>query len=248
MSDTGDAELRARLSRLAEVELAPMVPGWRTLLPQIVVSGILPVVAYALLRPHVPSDAIGLMVVSVFPIAQMAWDRFYHGRRDPISILILIAILLGVVLGLTLNGNTLLLKIRQSAFTGLFGVACLVSMAFPRPLMFLLGREFASGGDPEKRAAFSARWHLPTMPRRFRTVTLVWAVGLMCETTAQTVMALGLPTQTFLVLNQIVSGAFLGALLAYSVVATRRGERYAEEMLERLGGAVAPPPDLPAVA
>ncbi|HEX7353292.1 MAG TPA: VC0807 family protein [Mycobacteriales bacterium] len=247
MSDTGDAELRARLSELAEVELAPMVPGWRTLLPQIVISGILPVVAYALLRPHVPSDAIGLMIVSVFPVAQIAWDRFHHGRRDPISILILIAILLGVVLGLTLNGNTLLLKIRQSAFTGLFGVACLVSMVFPRPLMFWLGREFASGGDPQKRAAFSARWHLPTMPRRFRTVTLVWAIGLMAETTAQVLMALGLSTQTFLVLNQIVSGAFLGSLLAYSVFATRRGERYAEALLEQLGGAL-PPAGLPAVA
>ncbi|MGH3744075.1 MAG: VC0807 family protein [Mycobacteriales bacterium] len=247
MSDTGDAELRARLSRLAEVELAPMVPGWRTLLPQIVVSGILPVIAYALLRPHVPSDAIGLMIVSVFPVAQIAWDRFHHGRRDPISIIILIAIALGVVLGLTLNGNTLLLKIRQSAFTGLFGLACLVSLLFPRPLMFLLGREFASGGDKDKRAAFSARWHLPTMPRRFRTVTLVWAVGLMAETTAQTVMALALSTQTFLVLNQIVSGAFLGSLLVYSIVATRRGERYAEDLLEELGGAL-PAQELPAVA
>jgi len=248
MSDTGDAELRARLSRLAEIELAPMVPGWRTLLPQIAVSGILPVVAYALLRPHVPSDASGLMIVSVFPVAQIAWDRLHHGRRDPISIIILVAILLGVVLGLTLNGSTLLLKIRQSAFTGLFGLACLGSMVFRRPLMFLLAREFASGGDPEKREAFSARWYLPTMPRRFRIVTLVWAVGLMAETSAQTLMALGLSTQTFLVLNQVVSGVFLGSLIAYSVVATRRGERYADALLERLGGAVPAVPAHPVAA
>lgn len=240
MSESGDVDLRTRLTEMSSVELEPMVPGWRTLLPQIVVSGIIPVAVYALIRPHVPSDAVGLMIVSVFPVAQICWDRFHHGRRDPISVLILVAIALGVVLGLTLNGNTLLLKIRQSAFTGLFGLACLLSLLFPRPLMFLLAREFATGGDPVKRAAFAGRWYLPTMPRRFRIVTLVWGIGLVAETTAQTVMALRLPTQTFLVLNQVVSGAFLGSLLAYSFVATRRGERYAEELLEDLGGALEP--------
>lgn len=247
MSESGDIELRTRLTEMSSVELEPMVPGWRTLLPQIVVSGIVPVAVYALIRPHVPSDAIGLMIVSVFPVAQICWDRFHHGRRDPISILILVAIALGVVLGLTMNGNTLLLKIRQSAFTGLFGLACLVSLAFPRPLMFLLGREFATGGDPVKRQAFAGRWYLPTMPRRFRIVTLVWGIGLAGETTAQTVMALDLPTQTFLVLNQIVSGAFLGGLFVYSIISTRRGERYAEELLESLGGAL-PEPASPAAA
>lgn len=248
MSDSGDADLRARLSQLAEVELAPMVPSWRTLLPQIVFSGILPVVAYHFIRPHVGSDAIGLSIVSAFPVAQIAYDRIRHGRNDPVAFIILFAIVIGVVAGLAFHGSTLLLKIRQSAFTGLFGLACLVSLLFPRPLMFVLAREFASGGDAEKRAAFSARWHLPTMPRRFRTVTLVWAVGLIAETSAQTVMALGLSTQTFLVLNQIVSGAFLGTLIAYSVVATRRGERYAESLLEQLGGAIAGPAEPPAAA
>jgi hypothetical protein len=46
-----------------------------------------------------------------------------------------------------------LLKIRESLVTGLFGIACLISLSslsMRRPLMFYLGRSFATSGDPEK--------------------------------------------------------------------------------------------------
>jgi hypothetical protein len=224
---------------VADLEMEPMVPGFRQLLPQIVVSGILPVIGYALLHPHISSDAVALSIVSVFPVGQILWDRARHGRRDPVSIIILAAIVIGVFTGLVLHGGTLILKIRQSSFTGLFGLACLVSLGLRRPLMFVLARDFATGGDPTKRQAFDGQWQVPSMPRRFRFVTAVWGVGLVIECALQVSCALALPTQAYLVVGQVISWGFLAALITFSVVTTRRGEAYALELLEELGGAVA---------
>src|SRR5437660_1716170 len=46
-----------------------MVPSLGRLAPQLVVAGVLPVVGYSLLRPHVGSDAVALAAVMVFPVA-----------------------------------------------------------------------------------------------------------------------------------------------------------------------------------
>ena len=39
-----------------------MVPNLRTLAPQLLIAGVFPVIGYALLRPHVSSDATALAV------------------------------------------------------------------------------------------------------------------------------------------------------------------------------------------
>src|ERR1035441_1444854 len=39
------------------------------------------------------------------------------------------------------------LKVRDSAFTALFGVACLGSLAASRPMMFVIGRSLSAGDD-----------------------------------------------------------------------------------------------------
>lgn len=239
-------DLRARLVAARDLEIAPMVPGWRQLTPQLLFSGALPVLVYALLRPHVSSDAIALSAVTVFPFAQIGWDRVRHGRSDPVSLLILAALVVGVVGALTLHGSTLLLKIRESAFTGLFGLTCLGSLLTRRPLMFTMAKAFASEGDPVTSAAFDQRWQLPTVPRRFRLVTLVWGVGLVVETALRVVLALSLSTGIFLVVGQLVGLLVLAGLITYSVVATRRAETYLEKLLLHIDGA--PPAVIPTAA
>ncbi len=158
-----------------------MMPGLRSIVPQILIAGVLPVVGYALLRPHVPSDAVALAAVAVFPVTEVLAERLWHGRYDPIGIISLIGIGGGLVGALALNGDPLLLKIKESLVTGLFGVACLISLSTRRPLMFYLGRSFATGGDPEKTKEFDKRWDMPTVPRRFRFSTAVWGTTLVGE-------------------------------------------------------------------
>ena len=213
-----------------------MVPGLRRLAPNLVVAGVFPVIGYALLRPHVSSDATALAIVLAFPVAEIAFERWRERRFEPIGVIALIGITLGLIGAVAFNGDATLLKVRESVITGVFGLVCLISLAAPRPAMFYMGRLFATGADPARMAEFNEIWDLPTVPRRFRVVTAVWGVGLVGEAVFRTVLALSIPTETFLVVSQIVNWAVLGGLLWFSFAANRAGERDVVALLEGTDG------------
>jgi hypothetical protein len=209
-----------------------MVPSLRLLAPNLIVAGVLPVVAYALLRPHLPSDATALAIVMIFPVAEIVFERTRRGRFDPIGVIALVGIGLGLIGAVVFNGNATLLKVRESLITGVFGVICLLSLAAERPAMFYMGRMFATGGDPTRTAEFDEVWMLPTVPRRFRMVTAVWGIGLTAEAVFRLLLALSIPTQSFLIISQIVNWGVLGGLLWFSFAAQRSGEQQVVAMLE----------------
>ncbi|MGI8793141.1 MAG: hypothetical protein ACR2H3_08195 [Acidimicrobiales bacterium] len=49
----------------AAIEARHMVPSLRLIAPKILIAGVVPLVGYALLRPHVSSDAVALGAVMV---------------------------------------------------------------------------------------------------------------------------------------------------------------------------------------
>jgi hypothetical protein len=55
-----------------------------------------------------------------------------------------------------------------------FGIACLVSLATKRPLMFFVARSLATGGDTDRIAAWDARLVLPAFRKVMRRLTAVW--------------------------------------------------------------------------
>jgi hypothetical protein len=209
-----------------------MVPSLRLLAPNLIVAGVFPVVGYALLRPHVASDATALAIVLIFPVAEVIVERLRRGRFEPIGIIALIGITLGIIGAVAFNGDATLLKVRESIITGIFGVICLASLFGRRPAMFYMGRMFATGGDAQRMAEFNEVWDLPTVPRRFRLVTAVWGVGLVGEAVFRTVLALSIPTESFLVISQIVNWTVLGGLMWFSVASSRAGERRVVALLE----------------
>ena len=204
-----------------------MVPSLGRLAPQLVVAGVLPVVGYSLLRPHVGSDAVALAAVMVFPVAEIAFERLRHGRFEPIGMIALIGIVLGLVGAVALHGSATLLKVRESLLTGLFGAVCLGSLAAKRPGMFYLGRSFATGDDPAQVEEFNSIWELPGAARRFRVVTAVWGVGLVGEAVVRFALAFTVSTQRFLEISPVLNWGVIGALLWYTTVSVRAGERQA---------------------
>jgi hypothetical protein len=227
-----DVEARAELARA-------MVPDLKQLAPKLLVAAVLPLVAYQLLRPHVRSDATALAAVMVFPIADVLLERRRHGRFEPIGIIALLGIGFGLLGAAVSGGDALLLKLRESVLLAVFGVACLASLAARRPMMFHLGRAFATAGDAEKAATFEQLWEQPGAPRRFRRTTAVWGVGLLSETTVRTILALSLPTSTFLAIAPVLGFGVTGGLIAFSVRAIRAGT--AEAVAELSPGPAAAP-------
>jgi hypothetical protein len=204
---------------------AAMMPSVRRLAPQLVIAGVLPLVGYVLLRPHVGSDATALAAVMVFPLLDIVIERHRHGRFEPIGIISLIGIAVGIIGAVVFHGNATLLKVRESLVTGLFGVVCLGSLAARRPTMYYLGRAFATGGDPEAVREFDTIWDLPGVPGRFRLITAVWGVSFVGEAVVRTVLAVSMPTRTFLIATPIINWGVLGALLWFTAAYRRRGEQ-----------------------
>jgi uncharacterized membrane protein len=201
-----------------------MIPSWRRLAPKIVVAGVLPVIGYSLLRPHVGSDATALAAVTLFPLTDIAIERLRHGRFEPIGLIALVGIVIGLTGAVALHGNDTLLKLRESVVTGAFGVVCLASLFWARPVMFYLAKAFVTAAEPEQGPAFDATWERPGVPGRFRLVTAVWAVGFIGEAVIRTVLALTLPTGRFLAIAPVVGWIVVGSLIAYSTRVVRAGE------------------------
>jgi hypothetical protein len=217
----------AGAARSPDFDAGTMVPSVRRMVPQIFIAGVMPVIGYSLLRPHVGSDATALAAVMVFPLFDIALERHRHGGFEPIGIIALIGIVVGIIGALVFNGNATLLKVRESMLTGLFGAVCLGSLLAPRPAMYFLGRAFATGGDPEKVAEFEPVWFEPGAARRFKIVTAVWGVGLLGEAVLRTVLAVTISTQRFLEIAPVIGWITIGGLLWYTTRATRAGEREA---------------------
>jgi len=204
-----------------------MVPSLREIAPKILLAGLLPFIGYSALRPRVHSDATALAVVMVFPLADIVIERIRRGRFEPIGMIALFGIVLGLVGAVVFHGNAMLLKLRESVFTGAFGFVCLASLLAARPAMFYLARAFATGGEPNAIEDFNSIWHRPGAARRFKKVTAVWVVGLLAEAVVRTILAYQLPTSQFLAVTPPLGWGVIGLLVWYSIRQRRAGEAQA---------------------
>jgi hypothetical protein len=149
----------------ARAPVITSVPAHRRLVVpivwDIVLNAIIPLACYVIAKSVFSiTEFRALIVATAFPFLKSVYDFSRHREVDPVAVLVLLGILTSIAV-LFLGGDPRILLIRESFFTGAFGIACLVSLAFPRPLMFYFGRHFMAGDDAERRRAFDARWQLP---------------------------------------------------------------------------------------
>jgi len=219
----------------AEPVWEPGAPSLRNMAPSMIGGAAVPLAVYFLVRPHVRSDATALIIAGIFPAVWVVIQWLRERRIDPIGMITLFGFLAGVGASELLGGNALVLKVRDSAFTALFGIACLISLASRRPMMFHIGKALSAGTDPRRQAAYDELWELPPAPGVFRRITVMWAVGLMAEAAARVLLALALPTGVFLAVSPAVFGVTFAVLFGVTVVYSRRARRLGEEMLADTG-------------
>ena len=168
-------------------------------------------------RAFAASELDALVWATVFPVLMSLFGLARRRELDPVAILVLLGIITSIA-AVLLGGDPRVLLVRESLFTGVFGVFCLVSLLFPRPIMFYFGRYFLAGPDPEKRRQFDDGWQRPRVRRAHRLITLVWGLVYAGEFSVRTAMAFTLPAPVVLV----VSPLLLGAATIFTVVWTFR--------------------------
>lgn len=195
------------------------------LAPSIVVNAALPVIAYGQLTDRGWSPTSALLASSVFPIAATVFSLARSRALDGLGLVSLALIVVGVA-GSLLSGNPRFLLIKELALNGIFGLIFAGSLFFPRPLAFFFGRQFATGGDPERVVAWNAYWVYPQFRRVQYTITIVWAVVLVTEAIVRVALVFVLPVSTFVWLSPMIFyGALIGTMVwMFAYVQRTRGE------------------------
>ena len=209
----------------------PGAPSLRAFAPSILGGAVVPLTVYYVARHHVSSDQQALVIAGFFPVAWIVLQWFRTRRLDPIGAVVLVGFVVGVTVSELLGGSAFVLKVRDSAFTVAFGLACLASLRARRPLMFHIGKTMSAGDDARRRAAYDELWDIDQARRVFRIITVCWGVRLIAEASARIALAAVLPTGAFLAVSPALAFASVGGLFAFTGYYSARARRLGEEEL-----------------
>lgn len=93
-----------------------------------------PVAAYALVRPLVSSDALGLGIATAIPIVYSGVLAVARRRIDPLAVLSAAGFSLACAVSVLAGGSSLPIKLHEALITFAVGLALLVAVLIRRPL------------------------------------------------------------------------------------------------------------------
>ncbi|MGP4097850.1 VC0807 family protein [Nonomuraea sp. KM90] len=179
-----------------------------------VLNGLVPLAAYALVRPYAGSDATALAIAAGIPVACTAAVFAARRRIDPIGVVALLGYGVALLALLLSGGNPLVLKLHEAVLTGPLGVAGLVSVVVGRPLYLVVLRRVA-----RRNPAAAAMLRRPDIRRVAAVLTTILGGTLAIHALVMLVLAVRLPTGTYLAVARPIGWALLaggvGILLWY---------------------------------
>jgi hypothetical protein len=203
-------------------------PDLRAMLPDLLIDGALPAIAYQILSRHGVADVPALTAGAIFPAANIIRKFIVTRSLDLIGAIVLIFLTIGVI-GSLLSGNVLFVLIKESFITGLVGLLFLSSLLWQRPIIFYIARQFVAGEDPERLAWWNKRWEFPRFRRVMRVMTSVWGLGYLIEALVRVAIALTFAPGTVVIVSPILAiGTTVGLILW-----TRRYGKQAQERADR---------------
>ncbi|MWA07543.1 hypothetical protein F8568_045935 [Actinomadura sp. LD22] len=189
----------------------------RTLLPSLALNGVVPLLAYLLLRPHLSGDAAALAIAMAIPVActlaVFAWRR----RVDAIGVIAAVTFGIALIAVLVSGGNTFVLKMQEAVLTGPVGLLFLGSAAVRRPLLLVAAQLLARRKPQPPQPQADAQ-------RRQASIVLTTIMGatFLVHALVLTLLAVMLSTAQVLAVSRLVGLAIIGIGLA--VVLGYRGK------------------------
>lgn len=175
-----------------------------------------PVAAYQILTASGVAMTEALIVAAVFPLVAVLLDATRARRLNLFGALALGAVAFGLA-GTVVFRDPRFLLVKDSAVTGVLGLACLGSLLASRPMMFVLGRQLIGGGNPEKLAAYDAQWQSASFRSGVRRVTLVWGAALVGEASLRVALSFVLAPAALLAISPLLALGTFGPLALWTL-------------------------------
>ena len=185
---------------------------------------VLPFLAIVVLLHNGVAPLAAYAAASLFPAASVVASWAAQRRFDPIGLAVLVG-LAGALLTALLTGDPRFALLRAAPAFALFGLACLVSLATKRPLMFFVARALATAGDADRIAAWNERLALPAFRHVMRRLTAAWGAGTLLEAVLGVAVAFLLPASVAAIAEPMTAFAIIGALLAWTRSTQRRARK-----------------------
>jgi len=216
--DDAESQNTSDYPRDADDGWEPGPPRLRAIAPSAIGGAGVPLAVYYLVRSHVGGDAVALAIAGIPAALWVSLQWIRRRRIDPIGAIVLSGFVVGLIVSSALGGNAFVLKVRDSAFTFLFGVASLVSARFARrPLTFYVGRALSAGANQRRVQLYDQLWERPAARATFWVINLVWGIGLICDAAVRVVLAANLSTGAFLAASPVTGFAFIGSMAVFTV-------------------------------
>jgi hypothetical protein len=167
-----------------------------------------PAAAYFVVRPAVDSDAVALAVAGALPLAYQLMLILIARRVDPWALVSGLGLVLACAISALTGGSSLPLKLHEAAITFLAGVGLLAAALLHRP------------------APLGKLLRVPDADRRLDASLSVLVGGfLVLHALLHLVLALLLPTSTYVVAGKIVNWATIavGAAALWTYLRRLRG-------------------------
>lgn len=199
--------------------------------PSLLFAVILPYVTYVFLTDrHLAAPALALIISGVWPVLESIGMLIIRRKVDELGVFVLIMMAIGAISMVAFNSPAMLL-IKDSAVTGLAGLAFFISMALPRPLAFYFGRKFATNGSRAAVAYWNGLWQYEGFRHTQRVITVAWGAGFFGEAVLRIVVVAAdvLPIRVELLLSNIFPYVVLGGLLLFTTIYSARSVNRSDE-------------------
>jgi hypothetical protein len=171
------------------------------------------------------SEQLAYVVSCIGPLLSIGVTWARARTLSGVSMVILAFQLLSAGAAFVGGPDPRLLLVKDSLVTGGFGLVCLVSMLFPRPLMFYFGAKFGTDGTSRGLAWWNGLWQYRTFRRSQYVITTLWGVGFLVEAALRIALAYTVDFDTAYTIGTILPFVVLAALITATIIIGQRTRR-----------------------
>jgi hypothetical protein len=174
----------------------------------------LAIVAFRVAKQLGAADQIAYLASGIGPLTMLVITWIRTKALSGASVIVLLILLLSAAAAFIGGTDSRLLIVKDSVITGGFGLACLASLLFPKPLMFYFGAKFATDGTAAGMRYWAGLWQYPDFRSSQYKINNLWGIGYLVEAALRILIAYTVSSfQVANAISTILPWVFLAGLL-----------------------------------